>query len=368
MGRNHWGAVVAAAIIGAVNFAWAEPPPASPSTAPGAAPAVDTGEDDDGDDGEVAADPAGTGAPLFNWQPGPAKIPLGHDLSLQLPEADAFLAGKEAGKLLEKMGSFWNDDVLGVVVSREDKADWFVIISYTEEGYVKDDEKIDADEILKGMREGVVEQNKVRVEKGFPALKLDGWAEAPRYEKAAHHLVWGLLVSSTNGPSVNYNTRVLGRRGFVSLNLVTGPERLAGDKPAVTALLAGTTFDGGARYEDFKQGTDKVAEYGIAALVAGGAGAAALKLVKIGLLAKFGKVILAALIAGKKAIVLLFVGLYAGVKRLFGGKDKAAPVAPVTEAAPPATVGAAAAPPAAEAAAGGTDEPPPGSNDPPPAA
>jgi uncharacterized membrane-anchored protein len=127
---------------------------------------------------------------------------------------------------------------------------------------------------------------------------------------------------------VNFNTRVLGRKGIVSLNLVCDPEDLPASKPEVATLLEGTAFKSGSRYEDFNSKTDKIAEYGLAGLILGGAGLGAAKLVKIGLLAKFWKVILAAIVAGKKAILLAFAGVAAFAKRLFGRKGRgAAPAA-----------------------------------------
>ena len=91
-------------------------------------------------------------------------------------------------------------------------------------------------------------------------------------------------------------------------------------KLEAATLLGVTHFDSGARYEDFDEKSDKVAEYGLAALVAGGAGAAALKLAKVGLLAKFGGKILALLIAGKKVLVAAFIALGAWAKKFFGKK------------------------------------------------
>src|SRR5262249_57808475 len=116
------------------------------------------------------------------------------------------------------------------------------------------------------------------------------------------------------------NTRVLGRRGYVALNLVTDPENLAASKPHAAALLAATSYRPGARYDDFDPKKDKVAEYGLIGLVLGGAGLGAAKLVKVGLLAKFGKGLIALLVAGKKAIVALFIGAAALLKRVFGSK------------------------------------------------
>jgi uncharacterized membrane-anchored protein len=121
---------------------------------------------------------------------------------------------------------------------------------------------------------------------------------------------------------VNYSTRILGRKGWVALNLLTAPEHLENDKPAVAKLLDVTGFDKGSRYEDHASG-DKVAEYGLVGLVLGGAGVVALKAAKVGVIASFWKVILTGLIAAKKAVVLGFAAVVAFFKKLFGRKPKA---------------------------------------------
>ena len=109
----------------------------------------------------------------------------------------------------------------------------------------------------------------------------------------------------------------------MSINLVTAPELLAGFKPQAATLLRSTTFGNGARYEDFDKKKDKVAEYGLAGLVLGGAGLTAAKLVKVGLLAKFSKVILAGLVAAKKLVIAAGVAVVAFAKKLLGRKKEA---------------------------------------------
>jgi uncharacterized membrane-anchored protein len=260
-------------------------------------------------------------APPPGVKPGPAQVELGHDLALDVPDDHLFLEKPVAAKLLEQNGSFYHENLLGIVVSKDEEAPWFVVIRYEDEGYIKDDEKLDADEILDAIKEGQEQANEERVKRGFKALTIGGWTEPPHYDQAQHHLVWALNASTDEGTSVNYNTRVLGRRGFVSLNLVADPENLEASKPHVVKLLKNTTFKEGARYADFQEGTDKVAEYGLAGIVLGGAGLGAAKLVKVGLLAKMGKVIIAFLLAAKKGIAVLAIGLVVLLRKLFGGKS-----------------------------------------------
>lgn len=250
-------------------------------------------------------------------KPGPAKVELGHDLALDVPEEHVFLEKPVAAKLLEQNGSFYHDNLLGIVVSKDEQAPWFVVIRYEDEGYIKDDEDLDAKEILDAIKEGQEAANEERVRRGFKALRIGDWTEAPHYDRTQHHLIWALNASTDDGTSVNYNTRVLGRRGFVSLNLVADPESIEASKPHVVKLLKNTTFQEGARYADFQEGTDKVAEYGLAGIVLGGAGVGAAKLAKVGLLAKLGKILL----ASGKFIVVAVVGLIALLAKLFGRRS-----------------------------------------------
>ncbi|HET7540022.1 MAG TPA: DUF2167 domain-containing protein [Polyangiaceae bacterium] len=258
--------------------------------------------------------------PKYHPVHGPSRVSLGHELTLDLPDGFYLLHKQEADEMMRGFGNQDDPSLLAVVLKPD--SSWLVTVSFDAEGYIKDEEgeKLDADEILKAIREGTEEGNKYRVEHGFKPMHVDGWSEPPHYERSSHHLIWAVAGSDADGISVNYNTRILGRHGYASLNLIDAPEKLAQSKLEAATLLGVTHFDPGARYEDFNEKSDKVAEYGLAALVAGGAGAAALKLAKVGLLAKFGGKLLALLVAGKKAVVAALVALGAWAKRFFGKK------------------------------------------------
>ena len=293
----------------------------------------------------------------YHWQLGPKPLDLGHEVSLALPEHYAFLGMPEADRFMRKNGSFSNAGLVGIVVAEDPNEQWGIIISYDESGHVADNEKIDQAALLKAIREGTEESNKERVEHGFTELHVGDWSESPHYDATVHRLVWGLPATSARGTTINYNTRVLGRRGVVSLNLLSDPARFPVEKAHAATLLAATTFKQGARYQDFDKKNDKVAEYGLMGLILGGAGIGAAKLVKVGLIAGLWKYLIAFLLAAKKAIVLLFVGIGAGIKRIFGGK-KVAATTPAVGGTPPAAD--APAPAAEKLPPTGTDGAPPG--------
>ncbi|HKO88838.1 MAG TPA: DUF2167 domain-containing protein [Burkholderiales bacterium] len=246
-------------------------------------------------------------------QDGPAEIPLTGQAVLKLPPGYVFIPQKEAGALMTAWGNRTGPDLLGMVVPAGDD-EWFVVLSYEASGYIRDDDakEWDADELLSGLREGTLEANKERARRGIPEMEIVGWAQTPSYDAQTHRLRWSLASRDIGAPpdapqGVNYNTYALGREGYISLNLVTDLGAISKDKAVAEELLGALHFDQGKRYADFNESTDRVAEYGLAALVAG---VAAKKLGMFALIAaffaKFAKVIGLAAIAGGAGLFKYF--------------------------------------------------------------
>jgi uncharacterized membrane-anchored protein len=169
------------------------------------------------------------------------------------------------------------------------------------------------------MQEGSAAANAERKKQGYPGMQLAGWAEPPRYDKAAHKLYWAkdLLNEDSGHHGLNYNIRVLGREGVLVLNAVADMGQLDQIKSEMQKVTAFTNFTAGNRYADFNEKTDKVAEYGIAALVAGGVAA------KLGL---FGKLVVL-LLAFKKLLIVAVAAVGSAIWKLFKRKPKDEPVA-----------------------------------------
>ena len=197
---------------------------------------------------------------------------------------------------------------------------WIVTMDYGEDGFVKDDEaaKINYDDLLKKMQGGIAERNAERTKAGYPAITLVGWAAPPHYDAATHKLYWAkqLKFEGEEHDTLNYSIRMLGRKGVLELNAVAGIDQFAEIAQQTPQILAMVDFKEGSRYTDFNPKTDKVAEYGIATLVAGGALAAAAKL---GLF----KGLWIAIIAAKKFIIIGAIAVFAVVKKFFKRGDSA---------------------------------------------
>jgi len=244
---------------------------------------------------------------------GPQAVALGAQGSLQVPNEIAFIPMPEAGGILRALGNTVSPNLLGLVTSVDDSEEWFATVSYIPEGYIRDDDakEWDADELLNNLRTGAERDNKDRKARGFPELEILGWIERPTYTSADHKLVWSASLKDKGAPaeaagSVNYNTYVLGREGYFSLNFVTSSGMIEAQKPIARTLLAGLQFVPGKRYEDFNPSTDKVAAYGLAALVGG----AALK--------KAGFFAIVAALAAKfwKIGLVLVIALFGGAMKL----------------------------------------------------
>ncbi len=220
---------------------------------------------------------------------GPADIALVDQAKLSVPQGMGWIPQAPAIQLMRALGNVTSSSLLGIVVSTGPEP-WMVTARYVGEGYVNDSEarEWNADELLRSLQEGTRESNAERVARGYAALEVTGWAQPPRYDSHTHRLTWAATLRHQNEPSspesdgVNYNTRTLGREGYFSLTLLTNLNRLEQDKPAALTLLSNLNYNPGKRYEDFNTGTDRVAEYGIAALL----GVAAAK--KLGMLAIIG--------------------------------------------------------------------------------
>ena len=251
---------------------------------------------------------------------GPIDIPLRDEATLSVPKGEVFLPAQEAGILLKRMGNFTNDQLLGLILPEGD-ANWFVVADYDNSGYVKDEEgkDIDAGKLLQDMKEATEAGNKERREKNIDPFRVSRWIEAPHYDQASRHLVWSIELETLDAKgavkarNLNYNTYALGRDGFIELNLVTGVATVEKDKAYVRQLLSDLHFKPGKRYEDFNASTDKVAAFGLLALI-GGVAAKKLGLLALAgvFLVKFAKIGLAAVIGG-----------FAAFRKFFRKKDDA---------------------------------------------
>jgi uncharacterized membrane-anchored protein len=257
------------------------------------------------------ADQGSSDSPMdkIKWLQGPGSADLGKIAELQVP-ADCIFAGADDMKtILESGENIYSGRELGYLVSPDDKLE--IIFEFDETGYIKDDEKesLDAAAMLKQMKASNKKGNKERKKRGWKTLDLVNWEIPPHYDEKTNNLEWATrLRTEENEELVNYNTRLLGRTGVMRVILVTEPGNLENALPSFQKIISDFTYKSGYRYAEYRQG-DKIAKYGLTALVVGGATAVA---AKSGLLKGLWKLI----VAGA-------VGIAAFLKKIFGRKATA---------------------------------------------
>ena len=234
--------------------------------------------------------------PKINWVTGPAKVKLGSVAELQVPAGYRFADAGDTARLMEAMQNPVNGSEIGTITPPAGNTaagggdDWFVVFSFDEIGYVKDDEKssIDdkaADQILKSIREGNERANEERRRRGWAPLAIKGWAQKPFYDDVTKNLTWSILASSEGSDVANYDGRILGRKGVIQATMVADPARVAAIVPAYRTLVKNVGFISGHKYSEFRSG-DKIAQYGLVGLITGGTAVAVAKgwkgIVKLG--------------------------------------------------------------------------------------
>lgn len=250
------------------------------------------------------------------------QIPIQGDLAtVSVPAGFVFLGAKDAQFVLSKL---WNNpedpDVLGMMIPKGvdllAPESWAIIYSYEEDGHVSDDDAEDTDyaELLGDMQKQMIANNSSRIAAGYAPIELVGWAKTPFYDKVSHKLHWAkeLKFGKDSLNTLNYNIRMLGRKGVLVMNIISGMDNMKTVDSNIDKILASTNFNGGNKYEDFDSSVDKVAEYGIGGLIAGGI------LLKTGLLAKLGLV----LVKAWKFIAIGVAGLFAFIRKRFTGRSR----------------------------------------------
>ena len=224
--------------------------------------------------------------------------------SLNVPQGFKFINSKQSQYILEDLWQNLPDaSVLGMIVSDSFRINsiansWVFVVTYDGMGYVKDDDADDINyyDLLKDLKEGQTKANVERTKMGYGAINIVGWASKPFYDKQNKVLHWAkeLSVEGSGDNTLNYDVRVLGRNGVLSLNAIADIGQTEEVKKNIPAILNMASFNNGHTYGEFNPDVDEVAAWTIGGLVAGKI------LVKAGLLAgvlKFWKLIAIGIIA-----------------------------------------------------------------------
>lgn len=248
-------------------------------------------------------------------------IQLGDGIAtLKVPKGHKYLNAKDAEMVLTDLWGNPPSESLGMIFPKDsgpmDDASYAINLTYMEEGYVDDSDAKDLnyDELLETMQEDMGESNEMRAEMGYPTIELVGWAAQPYYDEENKKLHWAkdLIFDGGDVHTLNYNIRVLGRKGFLQLNVIGDIAVLPDVNANINSILPSVDFNDNHRYSDFDPDIDQVAAYGIGGLIAGKI------LAKAGILAKLGIV----LAKFWKIIALGVVGFFAAFRKFFGKSEE----------------------------------------------
>ncbi len=232
----------------------------------------------------------------INYQYGTISLVDGH-ATIDVPEGFKFIDGEQAAYVLTDLWGNPPSDELpeGMLVPKErgvitDNFTYAIEITYSDDGYIDDEDakEIDYYDLLEQMQDDSKEENEYRKQEGYQTVDIVGWASTPYYDAETKKLHWAkeLQFEGSEKNTLNYNIRVLGRKGYLNLNAIGDMDIYSQVKSGAPDVLDAVQFSEGYAYGDFKPGVDKVAAYGIAGLIAGKI------LLKAGLLAKFGFMLL----------------------------------------------------------------------------
>jgi uncharacterized membrane-anchored protein len=235
-----------------------------------------------------------------------------------VPEGFKYLDIPQAEKVLY---DFWgnprgSNSTLGLLLPEKmgvfSDSGYVFNIQFDAIGFVKDDDadKINYDELLTELQKETEEANKERTEAGFEAIHFTGWASKPFYDKEKKILHWAkeIKFGESEVNTLNYNIRILGRKGVLVMNAISTMPNLDIVKKDIPKVCDIVQFSEGGKYSDFDPKVDEVAAWSIGGLVAG----------KI--LAKVG--FFAVILKFWKIIALAVFGAFTALKAFFTGKKK----------------------------------------------
>ena len=254
---------------------------------------------------------------------GPDSVDLAGQARLNLGKDYIFVPQKEAAAYMQAVGNTISANLIGLIFDKTGDMSWIISIEYKPEGYIREDDakNWNTDELLKSLIDGTEAANKDRKASGYEPLRVVGWIEKPSYDAVQHKLIWSIegkiddappSSDPNNGSLINYHTYALGRYGYLELTLITHKSSLGFLKKVhASNILQSITFNNGNRYEDFVEGKDNVAKYGLTALILGVAAK------------KMGFIAMAGVFLAKmwKLVAVVFVLLTGFIARLFAGRN-----------------------------------------------
>lgn len=151
----------------------------------------------------------------------------------------------------------------------DDPNDW-IYISYVDSGYVHEQDlsQIEYGELLLEFQTRVALQRDTMRKYGRAPEHVIGWYQWPTQDTILHRLSWALelVLDDVDDHWVRYETRILGRSGYVAIS-AKGAVSDEAFKQAYDEAVNGITFKIGSKYSDYRECCDPVTPYGTIYLI-----------------------------------------------------------------------------------------------------
>lgn len=210
----------------------------------------------------------------MHWTGGTHSLDASHG-RFTAPTGANMVESAEARRFDEIINGTTSSDSEGVVILKGRT----LYLSYNDSGFVTVDDwkDVDATKLLDGMKDSTEKANDERVKNGVSPIHVDGWVQPPTLDQRRKSVRWVMgLHDEQRKRFVNAVALQLGRHGFERFTLVSRGDDPAGDRALLASLVTDYRFDNGSRFQDYVKG-DRLAGFGIAALVGTAAGATLLK-------------------------------------------------------------------------------------------
>ena len=244
---------------------------------------------------------------------GPITAKLGSVASINVPSGLYFIPTAQAMALQKAIGNTFEGTILGVVTSADFEP--MFVLEQIQHGYISDSEAdqlhSQASGLLDTIRQNTEKGNQQRTASGMPSLVISGWDEQPEYNKSKRVLNWSIRATEGDIPIINYVQLLLNREGMIRCVAVSNLAASVNVKQTARALVANINMNAGQRYEDFKPGVDKMAEFGLTALITG------VIAKKFGLFALIGVI----LVKGWKIIIVVAMVFFGFLGKAFLGSN-----------------------------------------------
>jgi uncharacterized membrane-anchored protein len=217
----------------------------------------------------------------LNWlHEGKLQLALSNS-TLSLPVGYHAVLGTDANRLVELVNAQSEKIADAYLIDPTSGSE--MVIEYVDSGYITLDDlsEMNPTKMLQDIKDATEDGNSARRAAGINEMHVTGWLQQPTFDRSTNTAYWALGATSGGGGLVNAIALRLGRNGYEKFIWITSPDQFSYVGGMLDVVLRTHSFDAGYRYSDHI-GTDKVAGYGIAALVGAAAGAKAVKIAAAG--------------------------------------------------------------------------------------